>query len=237
MPETEPKHPLLAKHGLQNPVERGYVRVDIESKLDYKVEPGRNYRAEIDREVPAWREAPSMTVPGSSATFHDPNDPVGGKPNLMFNPTTGKEWAMPHYKYVRAIHPNGNIQPLIVSSCRPGPTAPGGDDQLGTEDRVIGQKRREKGWLVLEEGSEYNGRTGDEYLAWAFAVAEWRKVNYNLNEAADRVEHQSKAEILQREFMKQQGIATGAMIQDMGKAIASALIESREAPPKRGKAE
>lgn len=167
---------------------RGSVDQKFESTIQYKVNPRRNYMSEIDAELPPWQpdayESSQVLNPGAAYS-------ANGGPRLAVDHINQREYELPQFKYVRALNPAGKVMPLIISTCRPGPEFPNGDDRLGTEYRVIGEKRK-KGWLVLERGESWAGREGDDYLAWCFAVKDLRKAINAHHESVDQKDHESK---------------------------------------------
>ena len=187
---------------------RGVVDRNAEARLPYKVEPGRDYLAEVSESVPPWRpmayQTHSVLSPGAAFS-----DEMKGQPKEALSPS-GVPIVVPQKKYVRALDPAGNVMSLIVSSCRPSPEKPDGDDGLGTTDRILSEKKK-SGWLILEPDQEYGGRVGPDYLAWAMAVREFRvKKNLALEEQ-DRAEHESKTLAAIREQTR----ANSEMVRDI----------------------
>ncbi len=133
----------------------------------------------------------------------------------------------PSMKYIRAVDPQGNIVPLVVSTVNASPDFPGGDDGLGTDQRVRAEKQR-RGWLILEKGQYgYNGTTGLAYLQWALAVADDRRKRHLEWEKSEREALMSRAEkqslALQEKQVDAQKDTTAALVD-----LVSKLIESQK---------
>lgn len=142
-----------------------------ELALSYEVEAGRSYRLEIDTAVPPWR--PEQTEEHrTSLNRHDAaqlSDNCG--PLVLFDAARDYEYRLPHFRYARAISPQGSVTPVSISTVR------GGDDGIGTEFRVR-QTKQQRGFLFVEPGDSFAGLEGDRYLAWCLAVADYRRDKY-----------------------------------------------------------
>jgi hypothetical protein len=156
-----------------------------ERDLSFEFDPRVNYFAKFDAILPAWKleHGPYKAVDGSHAAFSDAVGPI----EMYTDERT--EITLSYRRYVRAIDPAGNLCQLVVSSVRPSPAYPKGEDKCGTMMRVISTKSR-RGWLVVEAVPEWwspwANRTGQEYAAWCWAVMEYRKARhaaYEANEA------------------------------------------------------
>lgn len=212
---------------------RGYVDRKSEGKLPFKVDESRDYMAEIDKACPPWRPSPysKSDVLSSSAAFSDNTGP-----NVFVDMDAGAEYSTPHNRFVRAINPQGHIVSLLVSTCRPSPERPDGDDGLGTYDRVIAEKMR-RGWRILEPESSFEGRYGAEYLAWCLEVQKFRKAINDAREQEDQNAYESK----QLAATKAQTAANADMVKSitegLGKAIVEGLSTANQATSKKAKGE
>jgi len=201
--------------------------------LDYTVDPSRDYMTEIDIATPPWQpdhySKHESLAPG--AAYSDNRGP------RIVADRYGTEYHLPHTKYVRALSPAGNIQPLIISTCRPNPEHPDGDDGLGTDARVMAEKQR-KGWLILEPDATYAGKEGDDYLAWCMAVQQHRRAIHCKHEEKAAADHENKmVKALQAQSRQQAEITSGLVEQiagSLGKAVAEATAAA--ASGKRSKA-
>jgi hypothetical protein len=195
---------------------RGYVDKKAESKIRFEVDPSRDYMADVDALLPSWR--PENYKPSDLHAGCAFSENTG--PNILVDYERGAEYALPHTKYVRAMSPSGHILPLSVSTCRPTPERPDGDDGLGTYDRVIGEKQR-RGWRILEGDSTFEGRTGEEYLAWCLAVRDHRMAINAAYEAADAASHESKL----LAATKAQAKENQNMVQNITEGLSKAIID------------
>lgn len=195
-----------------------------EAALPYGDDPGRDFAAELDRLMPRWTVAPYATHPtlnpGTAYADHERNHP-----REVIDPIHGTVHNTPFKRYIRALDPAGNICSLIVSSVRPTPEFPDGDDGIGTEQRVVSAKMR-SGWLILEPGHEsasFGGRQGRDYLAWAFAVRDFRRARH-----AEHMKQENdsfKSQLLQalEKDRKANREETREMVTDIAKEIGVAV--------------
>lgn len=198
-----------------------------ELNLSYTVDPRRDYRDEVNAAHPPWTPAPYQTdaVAPSAALADQPPK----SPREVYDHKRRRTYVTSHIKTERALDPNGLICPVHVSSARPTPDSPGGDDGIGTYHRVRGEKQN-SGWLFLEPGDAFMGRSGDEYLAWVFAVRDVRKARYEAEQAANDAEHQSKVV----QLLKQQANMVGEMTNMTAEKIAQAIASAISSKPKKG---
>lgn len=217
---------------------RGNVDRRTEMNLPCEPDPRRNYSAEIDQLCPPWgpdiyKEHETLE-PGCAYS-----DNSG--PRLVVDHRAMREYSLPHFRYVRALNPAGSVVPLIVSTVRPTPEFANGEDGLGTEHRVIGEKQK-KGWLVLEPNAAemgYAGRSGDEYYAWVMAVRDYRMQVNQYHEDQDKQDYQSKMLSAMKEQGKVQAEQTSTMVAQIagaiGQSVANAMVQAQAdaAQPRR----
>lgn len=201
---------------------------EYEAQLDYRVDPSRDYFAEISAEVPPWNPggySVSDLKPG--AALAEQQRGVGRE---VFDQRSRRTHVVPFNRYLRYLAPDGRIRPVTVSSARPTPESPNGDDGVGTDMRKHAEKLR-SGWLLMEAEGTYGGRTGLDYLAWAFAVREHRIEEHNRREAAERADHESRqvAE-MRRQTEAMERMAAGLVsntAREVGKAVAEATARKK----------
>jgi hypothetical protein len=214
----------LAGRGLFPLAEKGPdgKPIGTERDLSFEFKPGVNYFAKFDEILPSWKleHGPYETKDGSHAAFSDAVGPIE-----MY--TDERETLTISYRrYVRAIDPAGNLCQLIISSVRPSPFYPKGEDRVGTMMRVVATKSR-RGWLVVEPVSDfwspYAGKQGQEYAAWCWAVMEYRQKRHAAYEANEAMAFMSRAE----KAAEKQG---EAMAKALGGAV-DKIIAARDAQP------
>lgn len=174
-----------------------------ELRIPYKVDRTRDYMDEFNAEVPAW-------FPATFERYtNNPNlvsvalgDQPAHTPRTLEDRKRKKTYTIAHQKYVRGVDQNGHLHPVSVSTARPGPGSEDGDDRIGTYHRVKGEKQFENGWLWIEEGDSFQGRSGDDYYAWVCAVREARRAKYEASQATDAQTRQDQALTL---LLREQG--------------------------------
>jgi hypothetical protein len=198
-----------------------------EAELRFAFDPTHDYEADIDEVTPAWVPPPDVQtdtrVPG--AALHS-------KENILPTLVRSKDGSyrhIPPMRYVRAVDPSGNIHPLTITTVTPGPGPSGpkeyadGFDRIGTDSRVKDEKRR-RGWLILETGQYMYGRTGQEYLAWALAVADLRRKR---KAARDAIENEGNVTVAQRRMMEAQKSASESMNAAITQAVTAVAATSQ----------
>ena len=171
-----------------------------EKSIPYHFKAGHDYMTDVEFDQPAYVLPQFRTHdarPGAS--FYE--DHEGSTHEVRVGPADVR--VMDRIRYVRAVEPNGNIGKIHTSTCPPSidPSARAkkdGNDGLGTESRVKDEKQK-RGWLILEAGTMMNGRSGQDYLAWALAVAEKRRIATALMGEIAELAMESKKEKRQRE--------------------------------------
>ncbi|HYF01273.1 MAG TPA: hypothetical protein VEJ18_20285 [Planctomycetota bacterium] len=201
-----------------------------ERDLKFDFDPSRNYMADVDALQPPWFLPPYQTAreaPGAAMSNETTPRMVGRGRNLK---------GVPAFLYVRAIDPAGNLVQLTVSTCRPSPEYPGGDDGIGTMARVIAEKSA-KGWLIVEPGPQfanpYSGKIGNEYVAWALAVMQLRQKRHAAKEATEAQAFIAKETQRAHEQAAKQTEAMQNMGVVIGREVAKAVLEAKDT--KRGK--
>ena len=201
-----------------------------EAALGYTVDPARNYWLEIDRDCPPWQPGGyqrSELQPGAAL---DDNS----KQREAIS-ATGQVYQLPHYRYVRALNPQGEFQALIVSTARPSPEHPDGDDGISSATRIMGEKVR-RGWLIVERGPEAEtwmqagGRVGDEYLAWIYAVRDHRRRLHLQEEQRGKAEYELQAVRLQRQAAEDNRTLLASMGAVVGEQVARVMRDHAQAP-------
>lgn len=219
-----------------------------EFELEFDFDPKHDYMADVNAMYPGWRipgaaDGVTYMPPGgapSSAAFSDVGGPrevhsvtktatgavdAKGRPKLR---TERRVLALPHKPYVRWIDLAGNLGALLVSSVRPDKENPTGDD--GTMTSRIDKKQR-RGGIVLEgpEGDAFRNPwapyAGQQYTAWALAVAQHRKAlhaTYTKQEQTQWEEEKRKElRAMNAENAAATGVAIGAAMKDALKEVVS----------------
>lgn len=210
-----------------------------ELKLQFTVDPSRDYRAEIELELPSWEPEPyeRAAVSGGAAL----NDNTAQREK--YDARRRKFWQLGHLKYIHALDPAGNICAMTISSCRPGPGHEDGDDRCGTESRVKHEKMQ-RGWLPLDADGSFGGFEGQRYLAWVLdAVRPYRRAKYEADQRKQSAEFADRNAAAQREqsrmavdMIEKQGEQTASTLQQMIQQLTAAVTALAEKDDKpRGK--
>jgi len=200
-----------------------YVR---EADVPFHFDPSHDYTKDVDQFTPQYTPPQYRTVewkPGAALTT--PEDQRGTR-NVRIN---GRETrTMPFQRYVRGVDLQGNIHPVTTSTCRPTPEYPNGDDGLGTASRAMEGKEK-SGWLILELGKAAYGRRGQEYLAWALAVAEKRRLAHAKYEQNEEAAFMSIYQRKMLEFEKQRSASQAEMTDTLVKTVVEAVMAAQAA--------
>lgn len=204
---------------LLEPEKRDDDNVDLdtlktERDLEFEFKPNVDYWKKFDAMLPAWTVRPYVERQDSSAAFFT----TKGAPEVKVGRRRTQVVSL--RKYVRAIDPAGNLCQLTVSTVPPSPEFRNGDDNIGTQARVIAQKSR-RGWIVVENEvtcwNVYAGKSGQQYAAWALAVMAYRKAKH----AAHQVEERKHS----MTFIEQEAKKQTEAMRSMGTEIARAVVE------------
>lgn len=172
-------------------------------KRDYQ-----DYLRQVDECLPAWQPAPFERHDVAASAALADQDP---KTPRQVSDASGKVFTIPHNKYIRGLDKNGHIHPVHVSTTRPGPGREHGDDEIGTESRVRGEKQKDHGWLWMEPGESFRGFSGKEYMAWCFAVQAERKKAYEKTQ--EEYSHNFKSQALA--VIEEQAKAQSSMVKQI----------------------
>lgn len=199
-----------------------------ERTLPFCFDPKHDYLADVEELCPTY-EVPKIDhnplMPG--VAFSD----ARGTREVVI-PGTNTRNTMKYFPYVRAVDLQGNVHPLSISTIRPYPDPQDrlrheGIDGCGTESRVKDEKRR-KGWLILDPSEWMNGRTGQEYLAWALAVAEKRRL---ANEAWQDREAEIEVPKAQKRYLAEQAKYQNEVTSGLVDQVTKAVLASQQAQP------
>lgn len=202
----------------------GLPEEDREIQFDF--DERRDYAKELDAIQPPWRGVWAPNPESKGASFSNTTTPIEMKVGKKQTRT------IPQFRYVRAVDPAGNIVPLSVSTCRPSPEFPDGNDRIGTRARVIESKHR-RGWIIIDLDDqasrcpESKYMLGPQYIAWALAVSASRKQRHTKyeNSEAELFMSQKRAEAKMRadEMAQANKAIMGEMGREVGREVAKAL--------------
>ena len=189
-----------------------------ERDLPFEFDPRVDYFAKFDAILPPWQPAHYEKLPSSGAAWTEDSSPVEVRMPKR------KVLTLSHRRYARAIHPDGGLRQLIISTVRATPAFPDGLDACATAQRFTAKKAN-RGWLVVENvdwmWSSFAGRRGQEYAAWAWAVMEYRQKRHAAHEAGEAQAFMSRAER-----------ATNKQTEVIAQALTAALAAREEHQPK-----
>ena len=190
-----------------------------ERDLPFEIRPGVDYFAKFDEIMPPWQPAAYERLPSSAAAW---TEEAGGPIEVRM--ARRRILTLSHRRYARAIHPDGGLRQLIISTVRATPAFPDGFDACATQHRFT-SKKWSRGWIPVENWdwiwTPFAGRRGQEYAAWAWAVMEYRQKRHSAYEAEGY-----------RAFESRQEKATNKQTEVIAKALAAAL-EGRVSNEKR----
>lgn len=190
-----------------------------ERDLPYEFKPGVDYFARFDAMLPAWRPSHYEKLASSEAAW---TEEAGGPVEVRVGRRQTR--TLSHRRYMRAIHPDGSLRQLVVSTVRATPAFPDGRDACATEMRFVAKKSG-RGWIVVENVdwamTPYSGKRGQEYAAWALAVMEYRQKRH----AAEQSDHDKGFETKHERAMNRQTDV-------IAKALTAALAPREAEAPK-----